>query len=246
MKWSKYGIIISKRGIMSAKYLELADALEKRIEAMGHNKSLPSERELAIEFDVSRMTIRKTIDYLVDKNKLYRVPHVGTFTTDKKLYKKMDVFLGFSREVEQAGGEASTKLLEYSLIPASKKIAVKLKIEEGAYVYKVTRLRKKNQVPLIIDESYFPKDLIPLSEKVVEGSIYKYIQEELKLDMAFADQKLLATFCQEAYRSYLDVDEKTPIMYVELTGYLEDGRIFEYSESYKHSMRYELVIRSHH
>lgn len=231
---------------MSAKYLELAKQLESRIESMGHHASLPSERELAIEFDVSRMTIRKTIDYLVEKNKLYRIPHVGTFTTDKKLYKKMDVFLGFSREVEQAGGVPSTKLLEYALMPAGKRIAEKLGIEEEAYVYKVIRLRKKNQVPLIIDESYFPKDIVPLTEKVVEDSIYKFIQNELKLHTVFADQKLVATFCKEKYRAYLDVDDKTPIMYVELTGYLEDGRIFEYTESYKHSERYELVIRSHH
>lgn len=231
---------------MASKYHDLARQLEARIEGLGFNASLPSERELSLEFDVSRMTIRKAIDELVRKNKLYRIPHVGTFTTDKKLYKKMDVFLGFSREVEQAGGVPSTELLEYSLMPASERIAKKLDIQVGDFVYKIIRLRKKNMVPLIIDESYFPKDMVPLSESIVQDSIYAYIQNELKLNMVFADQKLVARFCKEEYRDYLEVDGKTPIMYVELTGYLEDGRIFEYSESYKNSERYELVIRSHH
>lgn len=231
---------------MGAKYHDLARNLEVRIEALGHNTSLPSERELAIEFNVSRMTIRKAIDELVKKNKLYRVPHVGTFTTDKKLYKKMDVFLGFTREVEQASGTPSTELLEYSLMPADEKIAAKLDIPLGDFVYKIIRLRKKNHVPLIMDESYFPKDIVPLTEAVVEHSIYAYIQDTLGLNMVFADQRLVATFCKKAYQDHLDIDDKTPVMYVELTGYLEDGRIFEYSESYKNSDRYELVIRSHH
>jgi GntR family transcriptional regulator len=231
---------------MSAKYHFLAEQLEARIEKLGFNAPLPSERDLALEYNVSRMTIRKSIDALVDKNKLYRVPHVGTFTTDKKLYKKMDVFLGFSREVEQVGGTPSTTLLEYSLMPADERIAAKLDIEKGSYVYKIVRLRKKNNVPLIIDESYFPKDTVPLNEKIVQESIYQYIQTDLGLNMVFADQKLVATFCKEPYTQYLEIDEQTPVMYVELTGYLEDGRIFEYSESYKNSERYELVIRSHH
>jgi DNA-binding GntR family transcriptional regulator len=231
---------------MSAKYHYLAEQLEIRIEKLGFNAPLPSERDLALEFQVSRMTIRKAIDALVAKNKLYRVPHVGTFTTDKKLYKKMDVFLGFSREVEQVGGTPSTTLLEYSLMPADPRIAAKLDIELGTYVYKIVRLRKKNNVPLIIDESYFPKDIVPLNETIVQASIYQYIQTKLGLNMVFADQKLVATFCKKPYTEYLEIDEQTPVMYVELTGYLEDGRIFEYSESYKNSERYELVIRSHH
>jgi DNA-binding GntR family transcriptional regulator len=231
---------------MSAKYHYLAKQLEARIEKLGFNAPLPSERDLSMEFSVSRMTIRKAIDELVDKNKLYRVPHVGTFTTDKKLYKKMDVFLGFSREVEEVGGTPSTTLLEYSLMPADERIAKRLDIEIGSYVYKIVRLRKKNNVPLIMDESYFPRDIVPLDEKIVQGSIYQYIQSELGLNMVFADQKLVATFCKAPYTQHLEIDENTPVMFVELTGYLEDGRIFEYSESYKNSDRYELVIRSHH
>ncbi|MFP4287032.1 MAG: GntR family transcriptional regulator [Candidatus Izemoplasmataceae bacterium] len=230
---------------MKPKYLELADLLSKQIENMGHNEAIPSERELSKLYDVSRMTARKAVEYLVEQKKVYRVKNVGTFTTDKKLYKDLDMFTGFTKEVEASGAKVQNVLIEYSLIKAPKKIADKLHIDEGELVYKIVRLRKKNNVPLIIDESYFPKDLVPLSEKVVEGSIYKYIQEKLELKMVGAHQKLVATFAKEAYLDYLEVDALTPIMYVELTGYLEDGRIFEYSESYKNSDRYELIVKSY-
>ncbi|MFU8785712.1 MAG: GntR family transcriptional regulator [Candidatus Izemoplasmataceae bacterium] len=230
---------------MKPKYLELVDILSEKIEKMGHNELIPSERELAKMYNMSRMTVRKSIDCLVAQNKVYRVSNVGTFTTDKKLYKNLDMFTGFTKEVEAAGGKVQNVLIEYSLQKASKDIAQKLQIEEGASVYKIVRLRKKNNVPLIIDESYFSKDLIPLTEKVVEGSIYKYISDVLGLKIVSAEQKLKATFAKEAYLEYLDVDAQTPIMFVELTGYLEDGRVFEYSESYKNSEQYELIVKSY-
>ncbi|MFH5881859.1 GntR family transcriptional regulator [Liberiplasma polymorphum] len=230
---------------MKPKYLELVDILSEKIENMGHNELIPSERELAKMYNMSRMTVRKSIDCLVAQNKVYRVSNVGTFTTDKKLYKNLDMFTGFTKEVEAAGGKVQNVLIEYSLQKASKVIAQKLQIEEGASVYKIVRLRKKNNVPLIIDESYFSKDLIPLTEKVVEGSIYKYISDVLGLKIVSAEQKLKATFAKEAYLEYLDVDAQTPIIFVELTGYLEDGRVFEYSESYKNSEQYELIVKSY-
>ena len=230
---------------MKPKYLELVDVLSRKIEKMNHNELIPSERELSKQYNMSRMTVRKAIDYLVAQNKVYRVSNVGTFTTDRKLYKNLDIFTGFTKEVEATGGRVQNVLIEYSLQKATKYIADKLHIEEGDSVYKVVRLRKKNSVPLIIDESYFAKDLVPLTEKIVEGSIYKYIQDVLGLKIISAEQKLKATFAKEAYLNYLEVDAKTPVMYVELTGYLEDGRVFEYSESYKNSDRYELIVKSY-
>lgn len=214
------------------------------IEDIGHNKLIPSERNLAQTHGLSRMTVRKAIDHLIKKNKLYRVQNKGTFTTDEKLFKDMDAFVGFTREVENAGGVPSTELIEYSLRPAGNFVAGKLEISPDAHVYKVVRLRKKNGIPLMIDESYFPSDIVPLSESIVKKSIYAYIQEDLKLTMVKARQKLRATFTSEQYQKYLEIGPAFPVIHLELTGFLKDGRIFEYTNSYKNSERYELVIMS--
>jgi len=233
-----------RRGNVSAKYLKLAGELEQMIEEIGHNKLIPSERKLADMHGLSRMTVRKAIDHLIKRNKLYRIQNKGTYTTDEKLFKDMDAFVGFTREVEKAGGIPSTELIEYSLRPAGDGVAKKLEISPDAYVYKVVRLRKKNGIPLMIDESYFPRDIIPLSETVVKKSIYEHIQDELNLTMVKAKQKLRATFASAEYQKYLKIGSAFPVIHLELTGFLKDGRIFEYTNSYKNSERYELVIMS--
>ena len=229
---------------MKAKYLRLADELERKIDTIGHNKLIPSERKLAEKYGLSRMTVRKAIDYLIRKNKLYRIQNKGTFTTDEKLFKDMDAFVGFTREVENAGGVPSTELIEYSLRPAGKFVAEKLEISPDAHVYKVVRLRKKNGIPLMVDESYFPRDIVPMNENIVKESIYAYIQDELNLAMVKAKQKLRATFTSEQYQKYLEIGPAFPVIHLELTGFLKDGRVFEYTNSYKNSERYELVIMS--
>ncbi len=229
---------------MKPKYLTLVEAIERLIDKKGHNQLMPSERKLAQMYGVSRMTVRKAIDNLVNRNKLYRVRYKGTYTTDKKLLKDMDAFIGFTREVENAGGKPSTDLIEYSLLPADDFIASKLNIAPGAYVYKVIRLRKKNNVPLMVDESYFPKSVVPLNETIAKQSIYAYIQNELKLNMVRAHQRLRATFASETYQKYLQIGENFPVIHLELTGFLADGKVFEYTNSYKNSERYDLVITS--
>ncbi|MFW6299172.1 MAG: UTRA domain-containing protein, partial [Bacillota bacterium] len=71
-----------------------------------------------------------------------------------------------------------------------------------------------------------------------------YIQSTLKLKITQGKQKIYATFANETYQRYMEIGPYTPIIHLELTGYLDDGRIFEYTNSYKNSERYELVITS--
>jgi DNA-binding GntR family transcriptional regulator len=215
---------------MIQKYLRLADDLETMIESKGHNQLIPSKRSLAKVHGLSRMTVRKAIDHLIKKNKLYRIPNKGTYTMDEKLFKDMDTFIGFTREVRNAGGIPSTELIEYNMRPAGEFVAGKLDIRSQDYVYKVIRLRKKNDVPL--------------REDITKRSIYAFIKNELKLNMVRTHQKLKATFASYAYQKLLEIEETFPVIHLELTGFLDDGRTFEYTNSYKNSERYELVIIS--
>lgn len=228
-----------------SKVNHIVNTLEVIIKTKQPGERLPSERTLSETLDVSRMTIRRALDQLEADQRIYRVANVGIFKADNVLYKPLDVFTGFTSEVEKAGGAVKNTLIEFSLQRASKSIASHLRIEEGTYIYKVVRVRKKNNVPLILDESYFPKDIIPLDETVVSGSIYHYIQSTLKLKMAKATQHFKAVFADKSYQPYLNVDENTPVLFVGLVGYLADGRIFEYTKSYKNTKAYNLVLTSY-
>ncbi len=230
---------------MKPKYMQMADIIESLISSMKQNEMIPSERELAEGYNMSRMTVRKAIDHLVAQNKLYRVNKVGTFTTDEKIYKKVDTFLGFTREVKASGGTPSSELIEYTLKSADAEIAERLNIKEGEPIYKVTRLRKKNDVPIMVDEAHFPKSMIPLNEDVIKGSIYEYITETLGLTISTANQRFQATFAPPKYQDALNIDKYTPIIRVEVTVHLKDGRVFETTNGYINTEHYVLVSKSY-
>lgn len=230
---------------MKNKYLDLIEILKSKIEQMGKNEKIPSERELAKQYNMSRLTVRKAIDFLVSENKLYRINKVGTFTTDEKLYKKTDTFKGFTSEVKTAGGKPSNQLIEFSLKGADKDIAMKLGIKEGDLVYKVVRLRLKNDVPIMIDQAYFPKAVIPLTEAIVKGSIYDYISQILGLKIMTAEQTYHATFAKKEFLNYLEITADTPVIKSELHVFLEDGRIFEYNVAYINTNHYQIVSKSY-
>lgn len=69
-------------------YQQVKSKILHKIASLSANSSIPSERALSLEFEVSRMTVRKAIDELVDEGILYRDKTRGTFVSDKELVRK--------------------------------------------------------------------------------------------------------------------------------------------------------------
>lgn len=229
---------------MKPKYMIVIEEIEKIINTQEVNTLIPSERILSEQLDISRMTVRKAIQILVNKGKLYRVNNVGTFISDEKLYKVVNTLVGFTNEVTATGSKVENEILEYSFIPASEVVSAKLEIPEGDMVHKVVRLRKRDGVPIMIDSSYFPADIIKLDVEIIKGSIYDHITTEQGLQISSAIQEIKAVFIPDKYKGLLDIKEDEPTICVEVVAYLENGRIYEYNTSYKDQNKYELVIQS--
>lgn len=66
-------------------YYQIEEQLKKQIEngELKPNDSLPSEREFAERFEISRMTVRQAINNLVNDGYLYRQKGRGTFVSEK-------------------------------------------------------------------------------------------------------------------------------------------------------------------
>ena len=69
-------------------YQQVKSKILHKIASLSANSSIPSERALSLEFEVSRMTVRKAIDELVDEGILYRDKTRGTFVSNKELVRK--------------------------------------------------------------------------------------------------------------------------------------------------------------
>jgi len=230
--------------IETPKYKVVIDHIEHLIKDSTKNQMIPSERLLSQTLNISRMTVRKAIDILVYQGRLYRVQNVGTFIADQKLYKVFNTLSGFSDEVQAAGSKVDNELLLFEQITPTILIASKLNLKKHILVHHIVRLRKKDGVPMMIQESYMPTDLFQIDEAIANGSMYQYVRDTLKFGMSSSIQEIKAIIIDDVYSKKLRIAPKTPTIQIEQVSYLDQGRVFEYTISTINQNHYELIVQA--
>ncbi len=223
------------------RYLQIADQLIKQINdgTLPAGSMLPTEIEQQEQFGVSRVTIRKSMEILVDKDLLYRVRGSGTYVKAAKAQHNAFQLSGFYEEVSVQGKEPSSKLLAFELIESDLLIADKLGLSKGDEVYSVRRLRLIDDAPEILEHTFLPVSMFPdLSISAMRSSKYEYIEKTKGLKIKLASQSAKAEILTDPIAKELNVDEGYPVIRVDSVGELDDGRVFEYTIHYFRGHQY--------
>jgi len=204
---------------------------------------IPSEREYADKYKVSRMTIRQAIVNLVNERYLYRVKGKGTFIMEQKLEQSLHGLTSFSEDMKSRGMKASSKLISFEIIPADLKLADQLSIQEHGPVYEIKRIRLAEEVPMALERTYISANKVKgLTEEIVQHSLYEYIEENLKLKIAKGTQVIEAAIVNSEEVEYLQIPKQSPIMLIQRKTSLEDGTVFEVVKSSYRADRYKFMI----
>lgn len=149
------------------------EELRSRALALPDGERLPSERSLAEEWGVARMTVRSAIAGLAREGLLRTVPGSGTVRVPQPI--SLRVRLGsFAAAVESQGMEPSTRLLDLRR-EARPPHEVVEHLGSGA-VFVVRRLRLGDGVPLALEEAWLPCSLVGgLDDAVATGSLYAHL-----------------------------------------------------------------------
>ena len=96
-------------------YIQIHNQIKKDIEAgvWAVGDRIPSERELALEFNVSRMTLRQAVQTLVEEGILERQVGAGTFVARKKVQEKMTGVTSFTELMKEQGKKPSSRTVSY-------------------------------------------------------------------------------------------------------------------------------------
>lgn len=173
-------------------YRQVISDLEKRISQLKPNDKLPSERQLLMQYSVSRNTIRLALQDLEQRGLIYRLHGKGTFVSSMYLNQtNIGGMYSFSEEVKRSGQKATTKNHSLELVTPSKQIAEQLNLNNGEQTYKLVRIRLANDEPRILSTTYLPSPLFPnikLDDLQVEPlySVLKNKYHQLSI-MAFED-----------------------------------------------------------
>ena len=219
------------------KYEKIAFDIKEDIlsEKYKPNEQLPFEKELCEKYNVSKMTVKKALDLLVNDGLIIKIRGSGTFVkdiTEKEIQRIIEKKQFSGLTTTSIGHKVTSKVLEFKIINATKEIADILKIEEDEFIYFVHRVRYVDDKAVVIEKTYIPLNLIPgMKLADVKKSIYGYIKDKLGLNIQSAHSTVRAMKSDELDRKYLNLEKDEPILEVERVAYLDNGKVFEYSFS---------------
>ena len=219
------------------KYEKIAFDIKEDIlsEKYKPNEQLPFEKEFCEKYNVSKMTVKKALDLLVNDGLIIKRRGSGTFVkdiTEKEIQRIIEKKQFSGLTTTSIGHKVTSKVLEFKIINATKEIADILKIEEDEFIYFVHRVRYVDDKAVVIEKTYIPLNLIPgMKLADVKKSIYGYIKDKLGLNIQSAHSTVRAMKSDELDRKYLNLEKDEPILEVERVAYLDNGKVFEYSFS---------------
>lgn len=208
-------------------YLKIMQALKENISTMEPNTVIPSERELVKRCKVSRMTVRKAINLLVEEGYLYRVQNIGTFVADTHLHKKITTPHLF----QSFGDNESYRILNFKIKDHSQ-IAPILQVDEREQLIQIVRLNEnKEKIAESVDEIYLNQQFV---EKLEQKNIQSILEFSSKIHSGSIHQRFIPLNVPIQYANLLKLKINTPILCVESKIYRQDGKIFAYVLSYYH------------
>lgn len=214
------------------KYLQVYQDIKHKVMSNQYviGQKIPSGGELAIEYNCSNLTVKKGLDLLVKEGVLRRRSGFGTEVLRKPIERSL--VSGPNIGLLNVLGEEHvvSKIHSFSIEQPSKKIAQLLKLAPSDYVYHIIRSRYIDAKPYSIEEIIMPLDLIPhLQPKHLKASIYKYIQQELDLNIKTSQIRIRGDQGNEFDALVLNIAPNQFIIEVEKIVYLDSGVPFEHS-----------------
>lgn len=226
-------------------YIQLMDILIDEIEnQMEENDQLPSEREICEKYDVSRTTVRQAISELERDGYIYKRQGKGTFVAPKKLNQDLIRFYSFTEEMKKLGKTPVSKVLSFNIVKADKKIAFKMKRNEGDLVYEFSRLRLADDVPMLLETTYVPHDRFPGIRKadLEKTPLYDILRYRFGASLTMAEEVFRPVMTREFEIEMLKMPAEVPSLKIERFTYDGDA-IIEYSNTIARGDKFKYRVR---
>lgn len=198
------------------KYYLLKKEIIKKIdmEEYGGDEQIPSERELIEKYQVSRITVRKAVDELVNEGYLYKVQGKGTYVKSDKNNQDLISLTSCTEDVKKLGMTPSRKVIDAAVVLADKKRSKLLNIVTDDKVFRLERIIYADDEALNYTITYLPEKLFPQLEQYDfnKESLYHILQTKYDTKIIGATRTIEAVSAKDVVAEYLDIDEGMPII----------------------------------
>lgn len=196
-------------------YRQVQDRIEEWIRTGNASDKINlSDAFLADHFGVSRITVRRAVDELVDAGAVYRIQGVGTFLRPRK-YREQLTLTSFLDPWAHKGGRLEVRVGKLERIAADKEIAELLSIKAGQTIVYVQRLRFQRNVLVAVDDRYLRASYGNrlTTQDILTSSLVDYLRHRANLDVSTGEMDIEARLANPLQAKLLSIKRGHPILF---------------------------------
>ncbi|MEC3982456.1 GntR family transcriptional regulator [Amycolatopsis sp. H20-H5] len=160
------------------KHAQLREILRRTVEReLPPGSPIPSERELAQHYHVSRLTVRSAIGKLVEEGLLARVRGKGTFTATRRMELQL-YLMSFTEDMRRRGLTPTTEVVRTASEVPPAPSAGALGLAAGVPAHRLVRLRRADGVPFAVERGWYHAARTPgLLDLDLTQSLYSQLSD---------------------------------------------------------------------
>ena len=196
---------------------------------------IPNEFELAREMGVSQGTARKALDSIAADGLLVRRQGRGTFVVEHTASDMLFRFFNlFDSDGNPIGPESKSARVTRGKATAIER--KKLGLGDDRDVFRISRVRTRNERPFIVESLVLPASRFGALDKLDEipNTLYDYFQKHFGITVTRGDERIQAVAAGRIEAKALGVDEGTPLLKLDRQMYDLDGNVIEWRVSFCH------------
>ena len=225
------------------RYIQLHRRIEKAIESgqLPPGTPLPPEREIASMTTLSRVTVRKAVQPLVEEGLILQRRGSGSIVAPQltKVEQSLSRLTSFTEDMARRGKNVTATWLERSIFLPSPEETMTLGLTARESVSRLSRLRMADGTPLAIERASLSTRMLPNPLAVI-SSLYETLDES-GFKPVRAVQRISATNLNSVDAGLLKVEEGIAGLKITRVSYLESGQVVELTHSIYRGDAYDFV-----
>ncbi|MFE9663426.1 UTRA domain-containing protein [Streptomyces sp. NPDC005955] len=219
---------------MAPRHEEIAQELRRAIDSEEYpvGALLPPETALAAHYGVSRGTVRQAVTALTAEGLIGSRQGARRVVLAGRRGQSFAELRSFARWARSMGREASGRVISSEYRPAGAQHALRLRLQPGARVLHVLRLRGLDGEPVLLERTVYAGWIAPAVERVPADapSVTQALFEDTGLVLAHGEHLIDAVAAGARDAELLDVRRTSPLLRVRRTTTTREGRPVECSE----------------
>lgn len=222
----------------------LTDRIAKREYAPG--SLLPTEEQLCEEYGVSRITVRRALDSLLNRRLIVRRRGVGTFVADTAQPQKSVHLTGSLTEALSYTKTQAYRVLNLGpAVDPPQRVRDALGVAEEVELTRLETVALLKKKPFAHSELYFPPEVGSILKRahIIDGEAICFsIARLIKARIDHAEQTITPVLASPATARHLGLKAGTPVLEVQRSYYTTTGKGMETVIGRYHPERYIYAV----